>query len=225
MAFETKEQVLEKIISQEKPNCPHCSAEMSIWEVPPITFSDGLGWGVPYLYICFNDECPMYQQGWEHMQDNYGRKASYRCMRYPDEDKYECLPVFSPQGASGQIIDDQVVAEQEALKEQTKKGFFTLAECYRENDWNTVLSLVLDGKTPQRVRVKAAEMIGDIGETDAIEPLKSHKFGNQVLQKNVDDAVSKIHKRFFTRECPFCAELIKKRAKICKHCNRDVAGL
>ncbi len=224
MAFETKEQVLEKILSQEKPNCPHCNVEMSIWEVPPVTFSDGLGWGVPYLYICFNDECSMYQQGWENMRDNYGRNASYRCMRYPDEDKYECLPVFSPQGASGQIIDDQIVAEQEALKEKTKKGFFTLAECYREKDWNTVLSLVLDGKAPQRVRAKAAEMIGDIGETGAIEPLKSHKFGNQVLQKNVDDAVSKIHKRFFTRECPFCAEIIKKRAKICKHCSRDVAG-
>jgi len=74
------------------------------------------------------------------------------------------------------------------------------------------------------VRVKAAEMIGDIGETDAIEPLRSHKFGNQVLQKQADKAVVKIHERFFTRECPFCAEIIKKRAKICKHCGREVAG-
>ena len=24
------------------------------------------------------------------------------------------------------------------------------------------------------------------------------------------------------RECPFCAELILKKAKVCKHCNRDV---
>jgi hypothetical protein len=224
MAFETKEQVLEEIISREKPNCPHCKVEMSIWEVPPVNFSDGLGWGVPYLFICFNDECPMYLQGWESMRDNFGRNASYRCMRYPNEDKYECLPVFSPQGATGQIIDDQVLEEQETLKEHTKKGFFTLAECYREKDWNTVLSMVLDGKAPQRVRAKAAEMVGDIGETGAIEPLRSHKFGNQVLRKNVDDAVSKIHERFFTRECPFCAEVIKKRAKICKHCNRDVAG-
>ncbi|RLC31553.1 MAG: zinc ribbon domain-containing protein, partial [Deltaproteobacteria bacterium] len=33
-----------------------------------------------------------------------------------------------------------------------------------------------------------------------------------------------IHDRHFTRECPFCAEIIKKRAKLCKHCNQDVAG-
>ncbi|MCK5418660.1 MAG: zinc ribbon domain-containing protein, partial [Desulfobacterales bacterium] len=37
--------------------------------------------------------------------------------------------------------------------------------------------------------------------------------------------VSKIHQRYFTRECPFCAEIIKKRAKICKHCQKEVAGL
>ena len=27
------------------------------------------------------------------------------------------------------------------------------------------------------------------------------------------------------RECPFCAELILKKAKVCKHCGRDVEPL
>ena len=39
-----------------------------------------------------------------------------------------------------------------------------------------------------------------------------------------DNAISKIHTRNFTRECPFCAEIIKKRAKVCKHCGKEVAG-
>ena len=43
MVFETKEEVLEKILGMQKPICPHCDKEMSIWEVPPINFSDGLG--------------------------------------------------------------------------------------------------------------------------------------------------------------------------------------
>ncbi|MBW2182013.1 MAG: zinc ribbon domain-containing protein, partial [Deltaproteobacteria bacterium] len=47
MNFETREQVLEKVISMEKPKCPHCGMEMQIWEVPPISMGDGLGWGVP----------------------------------------------------------------------------------------------------------------------------------------------------------------------------------
>ena len=33
MAFETKEEVLEKILSQKKPLCRHCHQEMSLWEV------------------------------------------------------------------------------------------------------------------------------------------------------------------------------------------------
>ena len=44
MAFETREQVLEKMLSQEKPQCPHCGTDMNIWETPPMNFSDGLGW-------------------------------------------------------------------------------------------------------------------------------------------------------------------------------------
>jgi len=226
MVFETREQILEKILTQEKPKCPHCKQEMSIWEVPPIQVGDGLGWGTPYLFICFNDECPLYEKGWDNMRENYGRNASYRCMCYPDSDKesFECLPVFSPMGATGQIIDDQIVSEREALKEATKKGFMVLAESFRSKDWKTVLALLLDGSQPEQVRRKAAEMIGDIGEIDAIDPVRNQKFGSEVLRRHVDDALRKMHERFFTRECPFCAEIIKKRAKICKHCGSDVTG-
>ena len=51
MTFETKEQVLERILTRPKPNCPHCSEEMSLWEVPPVNVGDGLGWGPP---ICIS---------------------------------------------------------------------------------------------------------------------------------------------------------------------------
>jgi len=224
MAIETKEQVLEKILSQEKPMCPHCDKEMNLWEVPPFSFSDGLGWGTPYLFVCFNDECPFYAHGWENLEENYAQKASYRCMNYPGTNQFECIPVFSQIGGTGQIIDDQILAEQEILKEKTKKGFLILAGAYTSKDSVTVVRLLLDSTEPQRVRLKAAEMVGDIGELEAIEPIKSARFGNEIVQKKVDESVKKIHERYFTRECPFCAEIIKKRAKVCKHCGKDVAG-
>jgi hypothetical protein len=224
MAFETKEQVLEKIMAQAKPHCPHCKEEMKLWEVPPVAFSDGLGWGTPYLYVCFNDNCPQYVQGWDNIRDNYAYTASYRCINYPGTDTFEYMPVFSPVGATGQIIDDEVMAAEEALKESIKKGFSILATCYVEKDMVTVLNLLMDGAEPVRVRVKAAEMIGDFGELEAIEPIRNLKVGNEILQKQIDGAVKKIHERFFTRECPFCAEIIKQRAKICKHCGKEVAG-
>ena len=225
MAFETKEQVLEKIMSQEKPKCPNCDEEMKLWEVPPISFSDGLGWGTPYMYVCFNDDCPKYVQGWENIKENYAYTASYRCINYPGTKTFEYMPVFSPVGATGQIIDDEVLAAEEALKEAIKKGFSILATCYVEKDMVTVLRLLMDGAEPVRVRIKAAEMMGDFGELEAIEPIRSLKVGNEILQGKIDEAVKKIHKRFFTRECPFCAEIIKQRAKICKHCGKEVAGL
>jgi hypothetical protein len=224
MAFETREQVLEKMLSQEKPKCPHCKEEMKIWETPPINFADGLGWGTPFLYICFNDDCPLYSQGWGHMKETYAQKASYRCMCYPDSKQFQLIPVFSPMGAKGQIIDDQILLEQEMLKEAIKKGFSILADCYVSKDGVAVLNLLLDASQPMRVRVKAAEMIGDIGEIEALEPLKSLRSGNDKLDTEIEKSVSKIHKRFFTRECPFCAEIIKRRAKICKHCGSQVAG-
>jgi hypothetical protein len=223
--FETREQVLEKILEQPKPFCPHCKKEMNIWEVPPFNFSDGLGWGVPFLYLCFNDDCPLYQQGWDHIEKTYAHKASYRCMNYPGTENFELMPVFSDMGGRSQIIDDQAVAEQEALKEAIKRGFSVLAECYVSQDGPAVLQILTDSTEPARVRLKAAEMIGDIGELEAIEPIRNLKFGQEPLQKAVDKAIQKIHERFFTRECPFCAEIIKKRAKICKHCQNEVAGV
>ncbi|MCG6910217.1 MAG: zinc ribbon domain-containing protein [Deltaproteobacteria bacterium] len=223
--FETKEQVLEEIMSQPKPVCCDCGKEMKLWEVPPINFSDGLGWGTPYLYICFNDECPSYKQGWEHMKTNYSHTASYRRMCYPGTEQYELMPVFSPVGGQGQIIDDQVLLQEEMLKEAIKKGFSILAQCYVDKDAETALRLVLDPTEPARVRLKAAEMLGDIGELDAVDPLRNLNVGNRLISEQLEASIAKIHERFFTRECPFCAEIIKKKAKICKHCGKEVAGL
>lgn len=227
MAFETKEEVLEKILNQEKPKCPHCGQEMSIWEVPPVAFSDGLGWGVPYLFVCFNDDCPAYKGGWEHMKDTYGSNSSYRTVCYPGSgtQEFECMPVFSSMGGQGQVVDEEVLAAQEALKEAIKRGFSVLAGCYTAKDWLTVSRILLDPTEPVRVRVKAAEMIGDFGDLEVVEPLRNLKFGNEILQEKVKSAIGHIHQRFFTRECPFCAEIIKKRAKVCKHCGKEVAGL
>jgi ribosomal protein L37AE/L43A len=224
MSFETKEQILENILSKEKPACPHCKKEMTLWEVPPFSFGDGLGWGVPYLFVCFNDECHMYKQGWDSISDNYGHVASYRCMCYPGTTSFEYMPVFSKFGGSDQIIDNNVLLEQEMLKENIKKGFSILADCYVTKDPVSVLSLLLDATQPVKVRAKAAEMIGDIGDLEVIDPIKNLKFSNEILQKNIDDAVQKIHEKFFTKECPFCTEIIKKRANICKHCGKEVAG-
>ncbi|MBT8338955.1 MAG: zinc ribbon domain-containing protein [Desulfatitalea sp.] len=224
MAIETKQEYLERVMAMEKPRCPHCDHEMKLWEVPPINFSDGLGWGAPFLFLCFNDECTLFTKGWQDMQEHYAQRASMRCFNYPGTDQFECMPVFSAMGGQGQVIDDEVLAQQEMLKEQTKRGFSILADCYVNKDLMTIMQLLTDATEPVRVRIKAAEMIGDLAEVQAVEPLRFMRAGNQKLQEAIEAAIDQIHERHFTRECPFCAEIIKKRAKICKNCSKEVAG-
>lgn len=224
MEFETREDVLERVMAMDKPKCPHCQVQMELWEVPPVNVGDGLGWGEPFLFMCFNDDCSLYTDGWEHMQETYAHNASYRCFCYPSSGKFEIMPVFSREGGGGQIIDEQILAEQEMLKENIKRGFSILADCYVEKNGPGVLRILLDSTEPMRVRLKAAEMLGDIGTEEAIEPLRNFRVGSEDIQKQLETAVKKIHARLFTRECPFCAEIIKQRAKVCKHCGKDVAG-
>ena len=131
--FETREQVLEKIMAQTKPSCPHCGEEMNLWEVPPINVGDGLGWGAPFLFLCFNDDCPLYQDGWDHMKENYAHTASYRCMNYPGTEQYELIPVFSDQGGRAQIIDEQALADHQLKGLQWTVGHaFEGSGFYRE---------------------------------------------------------------------------------------------
>ena len=222
----SKEEYLQKLLDEPKPKCPHCGSEMDIWEVPPISFSDGLGWGEPFLFVCFNDECPPFVGGWDSIEKNYGHRASYRCFNYPFSDKFELMPVFGKTGGEAQIITEQSYSEQEKIKERTKTGFSILADCFVNNDFIKMISMLSDPVEPMRVRLKAAEMLGDCADvTEVIEPMRNIKASNEKMKQAMETAIGKIHARCFTRECPFCAEIIKKRAKICKHCSKDVSGL
>ena len=223
MAFETREEVLDKCLKMDKPKCPHCNQEMTLWEVPPINFSDGLGWGSPFLFVCFNDDCPSYKKGWEHLYESMEAPASYRCINEPGCDNFEYMPVFSPVGGTGSKLDDAALIEQEARKELLKQTFSILTEHYIAKDWDEILKLLLDPTIPDRARLKAAEMVGELGEAEATEHMVNHKFATPALQEAVDKAVEQLHERHYTRECPYCAEIIKKRATVCKHCNKEVS--
>ncbi len=222
MAFETKEELLEKYIKMDKPICPDCNTEMTLWEVPPINFSDGLGWGTPYLFVCFSDECKSYKKGWEHMQETMEAPASYRCYIEPGQKNFEYMPVFSPVGGTGGKLDDEVLIQQEAKKELLKQTFSILTDYYMSKDWDEILKICIDPKIPPKARLKAAQMVGELGGTEATEHLINHKFPTPVLQDGVAKAIAQLHERHYTRECPYCAEIIKNRAKLCMHCNKEI---
>lgn len=95
-----------KVKVTEAPECPYCGHKMSKMEPPTFNLSDGLGWCTPFLYVCFNDECSFYINGWEHIKVNYGKTASYRCMIYPDSGNKDAICVYTPDGLKGQILED-----------------------------------------------------------------------------------------------------------------------
>lgn len=222
MAFETKEELLEKYLKMDKPHCPDCEQAMTLWEVPPINFSDGLGWGVPYLFVCFNDECPSYKAGWEHLRNSMEVPASYRCYVEPGRENFEYMPVFSPAGATAGKIDEVTLVHEQARKELLKKTFSVLTDYYINRDWDEILKIALDANIPPKARLKAVQMVEELADVEAIEHLVNHKFPTPVLQKQVQETIEALHERHYTRECPFCAEIIKKRATFCKHCRQEV---
>ena len=121
----------------QRPKCPHCGVEMKKWRSPANST-----WGASFHWVCFNDDCPLYRQGWDHIEENYAHKASYRCMNYPGTRQFEIMPVYSNAGGTGQIIDEQAIAEQAVLKEAIKRGFSILADCYVSKDGPAVLKML-----------------------------------------------------------------------------------
>ncbi len=149
--------------------------------------------------------------------------ASYRCINEPGQKNFEYMPVFSPVGATGGKLDDAVLLEAEAKKELMKQTFSLLTDYYLSKDWDEILKILLDTKIPVKARLKAAEMVGELGDSDAVEHMINHKFPTPVLQEGVKKAIEQLHERHYTRECPYCAEIIKKRATVCRHCNRELS--
>ncbi|MBW2523940.1 MAG: hypothetical protein JRI23_07190 [Deltaproteobacteria bacterium] len=67
--------------------CPHCGDRLL-----PMAIPDGVQWDEKYHYVCFNDECSYYVEGWEWMEQQYGSGASYR-YRIIDAEKKVAKPL------------------------------------------------------------------------------------------------------------------------------------
>lgn len=91
---------------EQHPVCPHCNQELQPFELPENT-----GWQTEFQLACFNDECPYYVRGWEHMEANYAVKASYRYRLDPATGRPSPLAVWSQDAIKDRILDATVSAE------------------------------------------------------------------------------------------------------------------
>ena len=84
--------------------CPHCGEAMNKWAVPDNPFA--YTWDNDFMYICFNDACPYYVRGWDHMYNEGNRGSSYRLMYNPEKDRCMPVPVPTPRALREGIIDN-----------------------------------------------------------------------------------------------------------------------
>lgn len=92
--------------SNQYPVCPHCGETLQAFELPENT-----GWQGEFQLACFNDDCPYYVKGWQHMEGNYAVKASYRYRVDPTTGGASPLAVWSPTALKDRILDAEVAAE------------------------------------------------------------------------------------------------------------------
>ena len=89
-------------MEEQKTVCPYCGEQLKKWLVP-----DGSSWNDEHFFVCFNDDCSYYVNGWEWMKEQYAQRASYRYAYNPGQDARLMIPVWSANATRGMIVDDE----------------------------------------------------------------------------------------------------------------------
>lgn len=84
-----------------RPTCPHCGAVLSRWGTPPAS-----SWGETWHWVCFNDACPYFVEGWTWMATQYNVHASYRFRLDPETGQCGPLPVWSAEAHRDRILTE-----------------------------------------------------------------------------------------------------------------------
>ena len=207
---------------EDIPVCPHCDQELSCCESPQIHVGDGLGWGSEVLYICLNDECSLFVNGWAQIEEKYGHNSSYRYMQLPGSKEANLMMVGSEDAFKGSIIDLQAVEAQNVRYQKEKEALAALENAIETNNLVPALHLILDEAAAIEGRRKAISMLVSINDLTCIDPIRNHKFRDTSLQSESMMAIGLLLKANYKKECPYCYELIKSQAKVCMHCKKEL---
>ncbi len=204
------------------PVCPHCNRELSCCEAPPIHVGDGLGWGSEILYICLNDECKLFVNGWKQIEEKYGHSSSYRYMQLPGSNEANVMMVGSEDAFKGSVINLEVVEAQNARYKKEKEALAALETAVETKNLEPALYLILDEGAAIAGRKKAASLLTAINDLACIDPIRNHRFRDTSLESECNTAIAQLLKANYKRECPYCCELVKLQAKICMHCKKEL---
>ena len=88
-------------MSEKVLTCPHCHTHLSKWRVPVES-----SWEEEFFFVCFNDECSYYRNGWAWMKQQFSQDASYRYAVNPTTGASSPLPVWSDSATREMIVDE-----------------------------------------------------------------------------------------------------------------------
>ncbi len=81
--------------------CPHCDQQLDKCAVPDSPFSE---WPSEFQYVCFNDDCSYFLDGWEHSSAQRF-PGSYRFMYDPTLDSCFPVPVLNRMSLRDTIVE------------------------------------------------------------------------------------------------------------------------
>lgn len=206
----------------EKHICPHCEQELTCCNAPPFHIGDGLGWGSAFMFICLNDECSLFVNGWEHIEEQYGHVSSYRYMLLPGEKKGTPMMVGSINAFKGCDVDPEELKLQNTRYQKEKEATAQLATCVEEQNLKPVLTLILDEAAVKDSRKLACELLSKINDLTCVDPIRNHSFNDTSIEQLSSMSIRKLLSANFKKECPYCAELIKSQATTCRHCDKEL---
>lgn len=210
---------------EKKSTCPHCATELSLCHAPAMHVGDGLGWGCEYLLVCLNDECSLFVNGWEYIENQYGHSGSYRYMEIPGGKESYNMMVGSKDAFTGSLVDIEDIKRQSKRYQRLQQALVELETCLEQKKLDPVLTVLLDDSAHVEERKRALELLVPLNDVSCVETLRNHAFKNPHLEQEVNLAIEALLAQNFLKECPFCAELIKSRATVCKHCQKDLPVL
>jgi len=85
---------------ESAPKCAHCGEEMKKTAIPREANFDA-----PYFYVCFNDSCSYFIEGWEWMKQKYQVNSTYRYRIDPVTEQEAPFPVWSKDAMRDRIIE------------------------------------------------------------------------------------------------------------------------
>ncbi len=206
----------------EAHTCPHCKVKMDCCEAPQFHVGDGLGWGSDVLFICLNDDCPLFVEGWDRIDQQYGHSASYRYMELPGSKESNLMMVGNKMAFKGSIIDPEVLKKQNTRYQRELEAVAALDNCVEKNDIEPVMTLILDEGANKTERKRAISLLLKLNDLKCIDPIRNHTFRDSSLEQEVNMVITQLLQQNFVKECPYCYEIIKAQAKKCLHCKTDL---